>query len=108
MSLFNNAAEMTFEVTVKEKLYDSVLRNFFADGEDLPLHTGQRFPGGLAHASKENILKKIWDNSLVFWIQAYRADSKNSEKAEEREIFSAVADTLEKLEYSMVKKELVR
>lgn len=107
MNLFNNPAEMTFEVTVRGKEYDSVLRSFYADGKDFVLREQQPFPeDGFADGPKEELLRRIWNEDLLFWVLAARSDS--AKNTENKEIFTALAETLEKLDYSAVKKELIR
>ena len=105
----NKDEEITYEVVLKGDKYDCTLRNFFADGQDLELRTDFPLPGGLAHASKADILEKTFENTIFFYIESYKRKSEKAEvSVEDKKIFLSVAEALETLNFEKMQKNLTR
>lgn len=104
----NNATEMTFEITLKGEKYDCVLRSFFLNGEDLELRTNIFLDEALTSASDETILTKLWEENIGILTMTFASDSKKAETEDQREFFAALSKALENLDYTKIKKDLIR
>lgn len=112
MQLRRNESEITYEVTVRgedgSQTYDSVLRNFMADGDpgtDTVIREKCPLPGGLRHASKETILEKLYDDIKI---TAYQYDRKSEveEDAKTKEIYASYAEALRSMDYDKLQKKI--
>lgn len=108
MKVRNDDTQIFYEVKLKGKKYDVILHNFFTDGTDYTIREDFPLPGGLVHASKEKILKGVWDSTIFFWAQANRADADKYEAQEKKEMLLAAAEALETMDYEKVQKKLTR
>lgn len=106
MIVRNDDMQITFEVVLKQEKYDVILHNFYTDGNDYPIRTDFPLSEELVHATEEVILEEIWEETISFWTGANRSSAGNCDDIEKKEMFLAVADALETLDYAKVQKKL--
>lgn len=106
MIVRNDDMQITFEVVLKQEKYDVILHNFFTDGNDYHIRKDIPLSEELVHASEEVILEDIWEETISFWTSANRSSAGNCDDIEKKEMFLAVADALETLDYAKVQKKL--
>lgn len=114
MNLRNDESKITYEVVLrgkeKEQTYDLALRNFFKEDvktKDYVIRENMPLPGGLVHASKDDILGKLFDDVKTTAYQ-YQERAKNSKDEQEKNENLAMADALESLDYDKLNKIITR
>ena len=110
--MFNtNEETITFEVLIRENKVNCTLHNFFSDGKAFEIDRNFVFPlpEDLEQASDDEIMENIWNDRVLFWAMSNRMKV-NQGMADENDkgILLKLADVLENLDYTKVKKELKR
>ena len=104
----NKDEEITYEVVLKGKRFDCMLRNFFTDGNDVTLREDYLLPGGLVHDSKENILKKTFEDTIFLCADTFKRRVEKCKNEEDKELYSYLSEELKTLDYDKLQKNFIR
>ncbi|MCM1192652.1 MAG: hypothetical protein NC123_10410 [Butyrivibrio sp.] len=108
--LRRDESEITFEVTVIKREHETcVLRNFWNNGDDYWLHEEPQLLSAYVGLNDEKIAQRVWEETVGFWIMAWKADLKKPELTEEaKSQIRQILEAFESMEYDKVKKVVIR
>ena len=106
--------DITLKVEIEGGMVNTTLVNFYLpeSGVDPDLKMDEKFmrkmEPGMENKTDEELKKYFWENSVFNTAEQFRSQAQSSEDKDIAEVFSAVAEAVERMDMNQVKLQVIR